>query len=105
MPPIDANRRPYIEDSGASAAVLAWPTTITGIASAQTIAGAFNIDTTFTGFMRGIGGTPADGNGNIARGIARQCASRGFTPRTSPCAVEARQSRQIHGLRLSAVVI
>ncbi len=63
---IDTNRKDFIKDAGDSAVAFTWATSIGSAANAQAPAAAFDIATTFTGFMKDIGGTPADGGGKVS---------------------------------------
>ena len=70
MSDINKDRREFIKDSGALAAGVALASSLPGVAGAQATpakSGAeFDINTTFTGFMKDIGGTPADGGGKVS---------------------------------------
>jgi crotonobetainyl-CoA:carnitine CoA-transferase CaiB-like acyl-CoA transferase len=67
------NRREFIKDSSMLAAGVALATSLPLVAGAQAApasaslpAADFDINTTFTGFMKDIGGTPADGGGKVS---------------------------------------
>ena len=67
MSDVNEKRREFIKDAGAVAAGVALATTVPGVASAQAAAPAseFDIDKTFAGFMKDIGGSAADGGGTV----------------------------------------
>jgi hypothetical protein len=73
MSEFNKNRREFIKDSSLLAAGAALATSLPMVAGAQAApasapmpAADFDINTTFTGFMKDIGGTPADGGGKVS---------------------------------------
>ena len=65
MADINKDRREFMKDAGALAAGVALATTVGGVAKAQTPAAAFDINATFSGFMKDIGGSATDGGGKV----------------------------------------
>jgi crotonobetainyl-CoA:carnitine CoA-transferase CaiB-like acyl-CoA transferase len=68
MSEINKDRREFLKASGALAAGAAFAAALPGVADAQSttsVVADFDIDKTFTGFMKDIGGTPADGGGKV----------------------------------------
>jgi crotonobetainyl-CoA:carnitine CoA-transferase CaiB-like acyl-CoA transferase len=68
MSDINKDRREFIKDAGALAAGVVLATSVPGVANAQTTSPAaadFDIDKTFAGFMKDIGGSASDGGGTV----------------------------------------
>jgi hypothetical protein len=69
MSEINKDRREFLKASGTLAAGAAFAAALPGVADAEATTSAvadFDIDKTFTGFMKDIGGTPADGGGKVS---------------------------------------
>ena len=65
MSEIDSSRREFVVGTGTAAFGAAVASALPTLARAQAPAAPFDINTTFTGFMKDIGGTPSDGGGKV----------------------------------------